>query len=343
MTRTPTHTLPLVFFDRNAKAAKRSPINVSGAFHRSSTLICLPGADFMIAKPREIDGKLVFANQFEEENWDKWKDNQPELAALARRNVEGFVDAIRPYTNVIETHQRPGCPDDIFTADASISFLLPDRHIGLLSNFTNPNRVSEPFKRAEKLRELYPKKEIIQNLLNIEGCGDNVYDPFRHLIWSGYSTEEGNAQHGRSNRLAHAFLQEMTGIEVVSLQTSYPFYHNDTLIGPLSRGHMLAYMDGMSEETKHVFMYHAFERFDLDPEEYLIKLSEEDAYRLAANVRCYGDAIIMPETSKELREEIESKGYKNVTQVNMDGTIALGGGPHCCSNVVDERILLLNH
>ena len=187
------------------------------------------------------------------------------------------------------------------------------------------------------LSRLDDERLFVQSLHKIEGNGDNVPDPFRGIIWSGY-TDQANfsmAAHGRSSLEAHEFLSDHTKVPVVSLRTIKPFYHIDTVLGPLPNGHILAHHKSLHPDSHKKFLTHAFENYGLDPHEYLIPVTTKDAFLLAANVRCFGNHVIMPNCSPELHETVRSKGYE-VEIADISAFLAGGGGIHCLSNVINE-------
>ena len=138
---------------------------------------------------------------------------------------------------IIELEAKQGLSDQVFSADASISLTMDDgASVAFLSRFTYEERQEEVALHAEALRAFDPSRALREASFNIEGCGDNVYDPVRDLFWSGYTpTPARNAAGcGRSDVRAHRELEEATGVEVVDLQVRRPFFHLDTAVAILS-------------------------------------------------------------------------------------------------------------
>lgn len=245
----------------------------------------------------------------------------------------------------IPLHVMPGNkaePDLVFTADASIS-MNDGVHgpVTIYSHFQNTQRQRETGLHQafmqEAMPERYKNSTAASSYKKLEGTGDNVYDPFRDLYWCGYiqDSAEKHAENGRSSRESHALLTQMTGIETVSLAVDNGYFHIDTSLGLLSRGHVVAYPGGMTPEAYESFKYNAFTRFGLDPKEYLIECSKEDAEKYACNLRCVGNTAVMSECSRELQDKIRSKGYEVVTH-DMSAFIASGGSVHCVTNNMNE-------
>lgn len=237
---------------------------------------------------------------------------------------------------------RKGEADLVFTADASIS-MNDGIHgpVTIYSHFQNAQRQKETGLHQAFMQEAMPERfknsTAASSYKKLEGTGDNVYDPFRDLYWCGYiqETAHQHAINGRSSKESHALLTQMTGIETVSLAVDNGFFHIDTSLGFLSRGHVVAYPGGMTPEAYERFKYNAFTRFGLDPKEYLIEASREDAEKYACNLRCAGNTAVMSDCSRELQDKIRSKGYDVITH-DMNAFIASGGSVHCVTNNLNE-------
>lgn len=281
------------------------------------------------------------ANTFEEKGHREFEKNPKKFRAQAHEQWHALLEIFSRHADIILIEPQPEKPDQVYTADASFSLHLHgiagQGIVTVLSNFTNEKRSHETEKHHATLCALGDERLFVQSLHKIEGNGDNVPDPFRGIIWSGYTSQPNlsMASHGRSSLEAHEFLSGHTKIPVVSLQTVKPFYHIDTVLGPLPNGHILAHYESLHPKSHQKFITHAFANYGLDPNEYLIPVSTKDAFLLAANVRCFGDHVIMPRCSRELQETVESKGYK-VEIADISAFLAGGGGIHCLSNVINE-------
>ncbi|PCI00816.1 MAG: hypothetical protein COB76_02645, partial [Alphaproteobacteria bacterium] len=141
---------------------------------------------------------------------------------------------------------------------------------------------------------------------------------------------------GRSDIRAHKGLEAVTGVPVVSMAVKEPFFHIDTCMTPLTNGHIIAYKDGMKPEAFENLMQEGFKRYGMDPEEYLILVSKEDAENYACNLVCVGNNIIMPQVSDGLQDRLKSKGYE-VTCLDMSVFINDGGAMHCLTNNLNEQ------
>jgi len=240
---------------------------------------------------------------------------------------------------IIELEAQEGLSDQVFSADASISLMMDDgTSVAFLSRFTYEERQAEVALHAEALRAYDPKRELREASYNIEGCGDNVYDPVRDLFWSGFTPTPARsaAGCGRSDVRAHRELEQATGVDVVDLQVRRPFFHLDTAVAILPRGHVMCCAEGISDASLEILKERAFEPYGLSVEEHLIPVTRVDADRYACNVVTHEDRVVLPEVSDELLETMRAKGYEPIT-VDLKEFILSGGGPHCLTNLVNER------
>ena len=224
--------------------------------------------------------------------------------------------------------------DGPFTADASLSHIQEDgTHIVLLSHFSNQMRAPEVDAHRALLQQRFPSARFVMHDYACEGTGDNVYDCFRKLYWSGFTANPSyaNAAQGRSDSRAHLMLQKRTGARVIGLQVKAPFYHLDTTFAPLPQGHVLASRAGLQTQSWDDMLREAFAPFHLDATTHLIEVSEEDTYAFGCNIVSIGNVIIMPVVSDGLRKRIELAGYV-VEMVDISQFTKAGGAVHCLTN-----------
>ncbi|MGB4107467.1 MAG: arginine deiminase-related protein [Alphaproteobacteria bacterium] len=294
---------------------------------------------FEPAPPDPVHGH---ANAFEAVGRIKFKEDPDGFRELALQQWLRLEEIFSRHARIIHITPTPGFYDQAYTADASFSLQIyngvPEpRTVSLLSMFTNEKRRPEIEAHRVALEKLGDNRTIVECKHAFEGNGDNVVDPFRNIIWSGYTDSAifSNAAHGRTSLDAHGFLQEHTRIEVVGLQTVSPFYHIDTVLGPLTNGEIVAHYKSLHPASRDIFLRKAFHERGLDPGQYLIEISKEDAFSFATNFRCFGNTVVMPECSQKLQDKIKSRGYE-VETVDISAFLAGGGGVHCLSNVLNE-------
>ena len=268
-----------------------------------------------------------------------------DLAVRQWKNLRSHFNALG--LNIVELEPLEGYGDLTFTADPTLSLVTTTaeeacdsdcRAITIASKFSNTERQIEVDRSIRFIKEHISDRDIAQAPHHTEGTGDNFYDAFRDIYWSGYVCNAGrqNAASGRSDRAAHAELRKMTGVPVVSMAVKRPFFHIDTSMTPLTKGHIIAYPDGMKPEAFDTLMQEGFGRYGMDPEEFLIPVDAEDAARYACNLRCVGDTVVMPTCSEDLQERIRAKGYDVVTS-DMSQFIYDGGAMHCLTNNINEQ------
>lgn len=309
---------------------------ITDLFNRCAVVLMTRPDHFEPAKPHPDHG---YQNAFEESGRKRFMADPMAFRRGAMNEWLALKGIVANFADVIVAQMPEGMADFVYTADGSISLVnaYTGEEVSVLSQFTNANRGQEVAFHKAILEEHFPSRVLHQSPFALEGTGDNVYDQYRNLFWSGCvdNPNPGKADHGRSDIRAHAFLAEKTGVEVVSMHTQKPLYHMDTVLAPLPGGHMLAYLEGMPEATRGKFLDNAFKRFGLKAEQYLIQVSKEDAMAFACNVRCFGKNIIIPLCSEKLQDDIRGKGY-NVWPMNMDHLIGGGGSGHCATNNLTE-------
>ncbi len=271
-----------------------------------------------------------------------------------RKDPAGFrIRAMRKWTTfrqilerelgatIIEIEPEPGLTEQVFAADASLSLVLKDSSAALMSRFTYSERQAEVEAHKRALLAFDPDRILHYADHPIEGCGDNVYDPYRDLFWSGCtdSPSRQTAGSGRSDARAHTQLAQITGVEVIGLNIQRPFFHLDTALAVLPSGHIMCCRDGLSNAAYQQLIQRAFAPFGLGPHVYLIEVSDEDASRYACNIIAHENHLVLPPVSDALVTKLKQRGYEPIT-TNLDEFILAGGGPHCLTNQINERRLV---
>ncbi len=302
-------------------------------------LMCPP--DYYSPQP---PGKT--ANKFEIEGWRLYDENKPKFMKIAHEQYDALqVAFMQAGIEITEIKPVKGENDLVFMADQSLTLLRIGaafksnlEAVTIMSRFTNANRVGEIAHCEKYFRQSHPERTLHHSQHPFEGKGDNLYDAFRDLYWSGYGinpTPE-TAAAARSDRRAHADLARLTGVHVVSLAVKEPFFHIDTALGqPLTYGHLVCYPGGFQPGQFEILKQKAFADFGLKAEDYLIEVDEKDALHYACNLVCSGDTVFMTACSQDLRDRVKAKGY-NVVTVDMSHFISAGGAIHCLVNDISE-------
>lgn len=306
-------------------------------------LMCRPDY-YGISDPK--DGH--FSNALHAQAFAQYSRNPEEWREDAQAQHQGLSDLFN-YCGAKVTLVKPfpEALDQVFMADSFFSMRVMDRDTKklqtrvLVSNFSNATRAIEKdliLAELEKLKEADPTMIIKECPYRIEGTGDNVYDRFRDVIWSGFTLhgDPNDSSHGRSTLEAHEFLSDFMDTEVIAHETASPFFHRDTSLLPLPRGEMLLFPGGYKDFDQDDFNKRAFENFGLDPKEKLITVSQEDAEAYACNGRVINNNVIMPEgVSTKLQDDLQERGYK-VHITNLDAFLISMGGPHCLANDISK-------
>jgi len=300
------------------------------------TILMCPPDNYGISAP---DSEGHFANRFSEQSYDRYLKDPKTFRAEAITQWNAYYKALKAEgVDVVLLQSQPHHPDLVFTADQTLSLKCDDgRIVTLLSQFSNIERQDEVAYCKQVLHGFDETRLFETSHFKTEGTGDNYYDSFRDIYWSGYTTspERAQAAAGRSDKRAHDQLSALTGVPVVGLEVQDPFFHIDTCLAPLHDGHMLVFKQGMTEASFDLFLKKAFKDYDLDPAEYLIEVTAEDAKKYGCNVRTIGKTIFIPSVSDRLEQQLTDKGY-TVISLDVSRFIDGGGAMHCLTNLINE-------
>lgn len=296
---------------------------------------------------REPDAYTGSANDFEVFGY---REQQKDPKSFREAAIKQWLDLRRVFNalgvKTIDIEPVEDMPDIVFTADPSLSLVIPKmealnadpRVITMFSRFSNEERQEEVRLNMDLIERQFPDRALVHSHFRTEGTGDNVYDSFRDVFWSGFTENVGrmNAASGRSDIRAHKTLTDLTGVPVNSMAVKKPFFHIDTSMAPLTNGHIICFKDGMQPEAYDTLLREGFDRYGMPRDEYLIEVSAADAEIYACNLRCVGDTIIMPRCSNDLKDRLMSKGYDVIT-LDMSQFVYAGGAMHCLTNNLNER------
>jgi N-dimethylarginine dimethylaminohydrolase len=320
---------------------------MESGFLKRTFMMCEP-TNYGIASP---DPQKGFANKFQEQGWKEYKKDPQGFVNAALDEWHAIKETIETKANVVllptmENTDTKKYYDQVFTADASVTMVTNDRYITLLSKFTNTERKAEIALHTEFLLShhndngLCAEQYIYYSPMNIEGTGDNIYDAYRDLIWSGYTdnTNRENAWQGRTNQEAHKYLSYVMDTPVVSVKTQNGFFHVDTSMLILPRGEIVLNPDGVTRQFWQNFEKSAFRNFGLKSEEKAIIVNRADAEKYACNSLYVGDNTILVEreTSKDFKEQLKSKGY-DLVELSAEHFRYSGGAFHCVTNPIEEK------
>jgi len=241
---------------------------------------------------------------------------------------EAAPDALRQWERLIEI---VGCVGDVqlvrvephahaldiaFTANAA----LVTGGLAIVSSFRHAGRRREqPVYRAALAAAGFATTFLRQTYF--EGAGDALFDRVRPVLYAGYGW--------RTERGATLQLQEIVDCRVLPLMlVDERLSHLEGALLPLASGHVLAYMDAFSPHAQTML------RRTIEPG-YLIEVSVDDALRLACSAVEIGDALVMHDASRRLRDTLHAIGYR-VFRTDLGEFVRTGGSARSLTLRLDD-------
>lgn len=293
-------------------------------------------------------GDDVAGNGFVKNGYDAYFKNPEHNHAIMQAEWQKFHDILQSKgVDIILMEPSKGLPDQVFSADHSFSCvlysrtnqqLLQQKAVTILSRLAHPNRGEEvrlfaefmaELRRNLSMRSLVQQRDIYQSENYLEGCGDNVIDPCRGIIISGYGL--------RNVKASLEMLHRVTGLPVYGVACKKPFFHVDTFFSALPNGYVMYAPDVMYPESVAALEAALFKGHPELKEQYAIPVSAEDAYRFACNAVIIGKNVMMQECSDALKSALRQRGL-DVTYTTADIANYAGGGLHCMSNVFNQPV-----
>lgn len=205
---------------------------------------------------------------------------------------------------------KPGLPDMPFTANAGL--VVGGRVV--LSNFRHAERQTEEPHFERWFRDHAFTVDRLPRSVNFEGAGDALLDRGRRVVWMGYGH--------RSDFEAGARIEGLLGIKVLMLELVDPrFYHLDTCLCPIARGHVMYYPNAFSPASQ------ALLREAIAPEKTIL-VPESDAVNFACNAVNIGDQIILNRASDALVRVLAEAGFRTL-QSPLSEFLRAGGASKC--------------
>jgi len=235
----------------------------------------------------------------------------------AMKQWEQLHRALADVAQVELVEPQPGSPDMVFTANAG----LVHRGVVALSSFLHPERQTE----EPHFRKWFDDSGFgvceMPRATPFEGEGDALFAVDGSCLWAGHGI--------RTRETSHRRLSETWGVEVISLRLIDPrFYHLDTCFCPLFGGYILYFPGAFDAASQSRIEAH------YAPDK-RIPVCEADALRFACNAINVGRAILLNEISRELRDRLESLGFR-VVQVLLSEFLKAGGAAKCLALRISE-------
>jgi N-dimethylarginine dimethylaminohydrolase len=223
---------------------------------------------------------------------------------------EQLHHALEQIARVMLVEPQPGWPDMVFTANAG----LVQQGVVAMSQFVHPERQGEESHFRKWFGDLGFTVCEMPLATSFEGEGDALFEADGSRLWAGHGV--------RTMQSSHRLLQDLWGVEVISLQLVDPrFYHLDTCFCPLRDGHLLYFPAAFDAESNaKIEMRYS--------KELRIPVREVDALRFACNAINVGRSILLNVISKELSRRLEARGFQ-IVQVPLTEFLKAGGAAKC--------------
>ncbi|HTV65466.1 MAG TPA: hypothetical protein VMD98_07680 [Bryocella sp.] len=265
---------------------------------------------FLMCPPEQYDVHYVI-NPWMEGNVNR------SCRKTAATQWEQLHGALAEIAQVELVEPQAGSPDMVFTANAG----LVHRGVVALSSFLHPERQTE----EPHFRKWFGDSGFgvcpMPRATPFEGEGDALFAVDGSCLWAGYGI--------RTRQSSHRHLSDTWKVDVISLRLIDPrFYHLDTCFCPLFGGCVLYYPAAFDAGSlARIRAHYAPER--------RICVSEVDALRFACNAINVGRTVVMNEISYELRDRLESLGFR-VVEVQLSEFLKAGGAAKCLALRLSE-------
>lgn len=254
------------------------------------------GPIFLMCPPDHFTVSYTINPWMDPEGWHADEAGNLAQAKAEWQELKDLYESLG--AKVIVMPPAEGLPDMVFSANAAV--VLGGK--AMVARFRHPERQGEePYYRRffAALRDEGVIDQVVDTPpgMALEGMGDVVLDHYRNLAWVGYGP--------RSSAEAAQLVEREFGLRTVALKlVSDDFYHLDTALSPLTKGHVMYVPRAFSEDGIEVISS------TVGDKDLLIPLAEEDARRLVANAVSVGEHIILPAASDALRGRLEDAGYQ---------------------------------
>lgn len=241
--------------------------------------------------------------------------------ALATSQWSAFRDILARFATIELLPAVPGLPDLVFTANAAV--LRGNRAV--LSSFRHPERQQEEPHLAAWLTVQGFEVLTLPRELHFEGAGDALFQRggsiTPNLLWFGHDV--------RSSIHALPYLEQHLGVTAQPLRLADKrFYHLDTCLCPLDRGHLLYYPAAFIPESVAIIEA-------LVPASHRYAVSDEDAEDFACNAVNLAGQVILNRASSELKQWLDDKGF-TVHETATTEFLKAGGSTKCLTLRLDE-------
>lgn len=229
---------------------------------------------------------------------------------VAMQQWQQLYNAVMEIAEVVLVEPQPGLPDMVFTANAG----LERNGVVVLSHFFHAERQGEEKHFYHWFDEAGYTVVSVPPEIPFEGEGDALFATDGSRLWAGYGP--------RTLQSSHHYLSQAWKVEVAPLHLIDPrFYHLDTCFAPLEDGSVMYYPPAFDEASiERIEAYYAASK--------RIVVTEADALRFACNAINVNRTVILNKISRELSEQLESRGFR-VIQIELSEFLKAGGAAKC--------------
>jgi N-dimethylarginine dimethylaminohydrolase len=227
---------------------------------------------------------------------------------LARRQWEALRQTYLSLGHQVDLiDPEPALPDMVFAANGGL--VIDGRAFGARFTYAERRPEGPAYLRWFSKAGL---RDAVEPVHVNEGEGDFLVVGGMVLAGTGFRTDLG----------AHAEVQEVFGLPVISLTLVDPrYYHLDTALAVLDDSNIAYYPDAFSEGSHQVLRR-------LFPDAVLA--SAEDAAVLGLNAVSDGRNVVLASAAVELAQALRERGYTPIG-VDMSELLKAGGSAKCCT------------
>ena len=237
-----------------------------------------------------------------------WMDTStPVDTHLALNQWESLRQTYKELGHTVELVEPvEGLPDMVYAANGGL--LVNAKAV--VARFAYPQRAGESIAYAEWMG-FHGFDPVYTRHVN-EGQGDLLV--VGSMVLAGYGF--------RTDRRAHAEIEAIVGMPVVSLELIDPrFYHLDTALAVLDDTTVAYYPPAFSDESQARLQA-------LFPD--AIEVASADAYVLGLNAVSDGRNVVLPAAATGFAEQLRQAGFEPVG-VDLSELLKGGGSVKCCT------------
>ncbi|MFP4228192.1 MAG: dimethylarginine dimethylaminohydrolase family protein [Salinivenus sp.] len=221
------------------------------------------------------------------------------------------------------TTGQPGLPDMVFCANQTLPYYKPEtdtRGVVLSRMHAEERKPEVPYYAEFFEQQGFEIKRLPDELdADLEGMGDAIWHPSRHLLWGGHGF--------RTTPEAYEALSDLLNVPIVLLRlVDADFYHLDTCFCPLDVGHVLV-APAAFNETGLALIDQCFDTVIEAPD-------AEARHQFACNAHCPdGTHVLIQEGCDETNRRLRAHGFRPV-ELDTSEFLKAGGSVFCMKQMI---------